>query len=286
MDLADELEQDIDDLEPEVEELAAETEEVVKQEVEEPQPEPESKPEEKHESKQVPLHELVAERKKRQEAQRQQEESNKKVDLVLEKLRALEEEKNKPVEPEFESDPFGYTFHQQEQIRQTAESNAQNVEQLQQQFTQYQQLNNASIASDQMFAEYATQKEDFSDALAYLRQVNKNSLIMQGYDAEEVEANYLQGERQINAQLVMQGHNPAEMAYKYAQLYGYQPKTAQESDITDSNEADNAEKELNRLEKGQKHAKIGSSGGASKLDEVSSESGIDEIQAALNDIFN
>lgn len=283
MDLAEELEPAIEDEQIIEEEQLEETQEVVKDEIEEPQETPKeakAEPEPKEEPKRVPLGELVAERKKRQELERRFNESQEKLDLILNKIREQEEAKSAPPAPEFETDPFGYTLHNQEQTNRRVEQTAKSVEQIQAEINEYKALQQGTQAADYMINEFRKDYGDFDEARQYLMQANIKSLVAQGYDPEEATKALRSREPQVNAHIALNGQNPAQVIYELAQAYGYKPVTAQK-------ESENADIDLNRLEKGQKHAKIGSSGGTSKssLSEIDSNSGLDEIQAALNDIF-
>lgn len=187
----------------------------------EPAPAPQGEVPPRH----VPVAELVAERRQRQELQR--------------RLEALEQRAAQPPaappapedpQPDYLDDPKGWAeWNSRQTQRAVQEAVAKATEALQMAQGQ-QQTGQLSQAVQIQEAQFVAQNPDYLDALNHSRQVRYSQLTMMHPDAtpEQVVAHITQEERQLAAQLISRGRNPAEFAYNYAKTIGYQGRQQQQ----------------------------------------------------------
>jgi len=192
--------------------------------------------------KRVPLAELVAERKKRQEYERELQELRQQQQEA--RLKALEAERQaqqpppepakEDPEPDYLDDPKAWTEwklrDQQRKIEElqeklTGTADQQRQAAAEQQFTRVMQTSEAA---------FAAQQKDYFQALTHARQrafqeLKAEAQAMGVQATDEQLAQHLAGqERQLAYNLVQRGIDPARYVYTVAQQrYGYQPPQAE-----------------------------------------------------------
>lgn len=202
-------------------------------------PEPEDTPPPKH----VPVAELVAERKRRQELEARLE--------ALEQQRQQAQQPQQPQQPEppkepedpepdYLDDPKAWTDWK---VRQQAKQ----IEELNQKLTQGTQVQQADMAERQLQARlqqsesaFLAENPDYYQALNHARQRvfqdAKADAELMGIQAsdEQIVQYVMQQEKQIAAQLVARGVDPARYVYEIARRrYGYTPQ--QQADLSTQN---------------------------------------------------
>ncbi len=197
---------------------------------EQSQAEPQSN-EETQQGQQVPLAVLLEERKSYQSRIDELNQKAGKFDAFMERYEQLQAEKNKPEpepEPDYLDDPKAYVDHKTQQAAQAANETKQNVTELRQMTEaqqQIQQVTNRLTAYDAEFVKGG--KDDYYDALDYVRDVNiKNGLDM-GLDEQTAATEAAKAIFMTQAQVMANGKNPAEYMYNLANRWGYKATEAE-----------------------------------------------------------
>lgn len=207
--------------------------ETPQEQAQEPQQEaqqPETQADQPEAPKVVPLAALHEERNRRKELAaelaRERQEREALAQRVEERLRALQEA-NKPKLPDFETNPAEHLRAKLEDVMQTQQMTAQQMQawQRQQQVAaMQQQLAQRVISEEQQFA---AEKPDYYDAVRHLHSSRIRELTALGMDeasAAQRSAGELQEAAFVYAQ---QGRSPAQVAYQFALAKGYTPKQSQ-----------------------------------------------------------
>jgi len=226
----------LDELEAEVKEAEAEVQTADDDGVKEVEAEQQAEPvesdetpveveeEEEKETPRVPLPELQAERKKRQDAQAELQAEKEKFARLDERLNIINE-RFKPQEPEipaYEEDPF-------EHLRQKENQTGKTVEDLQKQMeenTQHQQAAAAQAELTQRVVftenEFRVEHPDYDDAVKHLRMGRAQEFIAMGIaDPVQIEQMLNQEAVQLTQMAAQNNANVAEMAYNIAKSRGY-----------------------------------------------------------------
>lgn len=193
--------------------------------------EPKKEPEKKQET--VPLAKYLEERNKL----RAELESR---DLTLKqfeaKLAALEAKTNPPPpEPDFIENPKEYVDHKVqaalkgiEEANKKADESGKKAQEIAAQNEQQAQMQRIMGVVKNHEAQFVAANPDYYDALTHIRNVRTFQLqeLQPGITQEQINETITREETMLAAQLVMQGRNPSEVAYKLAHQYGYQKKAA------------------------------------------------------------
>lgn len=190
------------------------------------EPKPETKPE-PQEKQHVPLAAHLEERRKWRE-------ENERVQSEFAKLKAeIEALKNPPKapepEPDFVQDPKGYVDHRVKDVISKLEETGKAVEtvgktaeqvQAETQFNRFMSDLNAAEAS------FSQSTPDYYDAIKHIRNARAMELkiLVPDITEEQVSNQITQEEISLASQLMRQGRNPVEYAYKLAAARGYQKK--------------------------------------------------------------
>lgn len=166
--------------------------------------------------------------------------------------------KQQKVEPEFtfEDHPLEYLKNQIEQLREGIGGIAQYTNTTHQQTEQQRNMQFLLRKADASFTAFSEEKEDFPDAMTFLRSSRLKQFKAMGYSDEEANQN-LSGEIvNLLQRAYGEGQNPAEIAYKISKLNGF-------SSLKDSKES--IQKISNGQNKNKSMSSIGS--GSSKKGE-------------------
>lgn len=198
----------------------------------EQQPEAQAEPQQPETPKVVPLAALHEERNRRKELAaelaRERAEREALAQRVEERLRAMQEA-NRPPVPAFDENPAEHLRHKLDEVAQTQQMTAQQMQawqRQQQQAAMQQQLAQRVVAEEQQFA---AEKPDYYDAVKHLHSSRIRELTALGLDeqsAAQRSAAELQEAAFVYAQ---QGRSPAQVAYQFALAKGYTPKQAQQA---------------------------------------------------------
>lgn len=192
------------------------------------EPKPEAKPE-PQEKQHVPLAAHLEERRKWRE-------ENERVQAEVAKLRAdMEALRNPPKapdpEPDFVQDPKGYVDHRVKDVISKLEETGKQVETVGKTAEQVNMENQFNrfmtdlTATEQNFVQATP---DYYDALNHIRSARAMELkiLVPDITDDQVDNQIRQEEIGLASQLMKQGRNPHEYAYKLAAARGYQKKAA------------------------------------------------------------
>lgn len=197
---------------------------------------PEGGGEEKpREPRYVPLSELIAERKRRQEHEKALAEQNERWARADERLRLLTEAqqaRQQPAEPEppGPDDPIGLIEHTSRELAAFKQQQAEERQRQQQAYEQNEQVNRLVGTYRARAEEFRQQTPDFDDAYQHVRAARARQLAVQGFSGDELQAVLAQDELSFAARALQQGANPGERLYALAKEYGYEPKAPAQVD--------------------------------------------------------
>ena len=193
-----------------------------------------------HEARQIQK-ELREELQRAREEARQAAEKATKYSSTFEKFLA---EQTKQAAPKYEEDPLGALKYENDQLKEKIQQLDTGVQKNQEDFTRAQQYQSFAQHVQAQEATYKQTATDYDQAIAHLKQVRLQDFADLGLNQADAQA-ALQNEIFGLAQAAVQnGRNPAEIAYKMAQRYGYKSDTTNVSD-----------KKLETLAKGQEASK-------------------------------
>lgn len=208
---------------PEVEQQEQGNEQL--QEVEQEQQQPEQQ-----DTRTVPLAALHEERQKRKELaaeiQRVREEQARRDAIIEQRLAALAQPRPEQQIPAFEENPAAHLKYGQDQLQQTVQQTAQQLQAWQQQQQQAAQIQRLAGVVTQHEAAFIQQTPDYTDAVNYLRNQRAAEMMADGVD-EQTAINAAHEELvRLALTRAHAGQNPAEAAYKIAKARGYTAKPA------------------------------------------------------------
>lgn len=212
------------------------------------------------EGKQIPLGELIEERRRRQAAEQRADQQAHELTEMIKAVRSQNPAKAGETIPDPETDPLGYLSHMTAQnARETAELNAWRQQQAQeaQRQAQMQQIGTWAQAQEQ---EFTKASPDYPQAVEFARAERDKELIALGYsDPQQRQQIAMMNAQEIIGNAIQQGKNPAELLYNYAKAKGYQVKgTAVQAKVPDLDD------KVKTIARGQAASKglSGTSGGA------------------------
>jgi len=196
----------------------------------------------------VPLQELIAERRKRQEIESEIQEQRQNNAVLNERVRNLWENQQRaqqqqqqqvaPEEiPDPDEDPLGHANYKinklEAQLREVAaqaQRQAQEAQQNAQQTAQQTEQNSIVTQSQNLQTQFAAQQPDYWDAYEFLEKTRSQELEAMGYNEQQV-AEVVANERGMivtqslqrdaNGRITGWTQNPAEVAYNLAKMRGY-----------------------------------------------------------------
>lgn len=238
----------------------------------------EEAPEEIPDVKQVPLPELLSERKARQLAQQQLEELQTKYTTVDERLEKINEKLNPP--PSIEEDPFGALASKQDQITDSVQDIRTQLDESQRQAQQTNLQNQVQTLEQNFKAGHP----DYDDAVTHLRSVRvQNYQVMGIHDPIQQEQN-LNNELAFIIQNSLQaGKNPAEAVYEISKQAGFtQPRSGDEPQKSGD------KRSLKQIAQGVEQKSLSSTGGGAPKDGIDldmlSEMSEEEFNATLDNL--
>lgn len=175
----------------------------------------------------VPLAALHEERERRKEMARQietlrQEQAQRDAKIEA-RMQALYQA-SQPRPPTFDENPAEHLRQQLEQTRQETQATNQQLTAWQQQQAQAAQLQQIKSAVWNHEEQFLSEKPDYQDAVRFMRQQRANEFQAMGADPQsalnQATHEMIEGAL-LNAQA---GRNPAQVAYRMAELRGYRPK--------------------------------------------------------------
>lgn len=207
----------------EAEQPAAETEAPAEAQSEAPEGEADGQAPTK-EPRHVPLSELLTERKKRQDYEKQVQDQREWIARADERLKLLTQPQKQEPEPQppGPEDPLGMIDHTAREIEEIKAWRAEQQRTAHEQ-AQVQQVVTTYQAKAQ---EFTQQQPDFMDAYTHVREAHARRLAIQGVPAHEIAATVARDELSMAVTALQQGVNPAERLYALAKEYGYAPKAA------------------------------------------------------------
>lgn len=182
---------------------------------------------EPEEKQRVPLAELIEERKRAREAERQLREFQ---NVLLQAQIKRQEQEAKAAEPEktkikFDDSPIDYLKQEVDEAKQTAaqlraerDAQAQQAQQSQTQQAQLRQFTELVRADEAKFVE---KNPDYYDALMFVREITKASLEEYELTPEQMDQQMRQSEFQQSLAAMQRNKSPAQTVYKIAQKLGY-----------------------------------------------------------------
>lgn len=246
---------------------ATEPEEVETEEPEEGDEDEEVEDEREAESRRVPLAELKRERQRRQEYERQLDEVRQRYDRLQDRtdrmLQAIQQQAaaNRPAqqeetaekkpegppEPDRQEDPFGWMQWKIEtmerQLQGRAEQEQEQQRQIKQQQEQEEHFRTFYNELQKQEAGFRQSHQDYDTAVQHLANARNQELIAFGYHDPQQRAQIIQSEFvNTSANLMMQGHNPAEVFYNAARQKGYGQKPSAETRPAQTNKNDAVKK--------------------------------------------
>ena len=220
------------------------------------------------------------------------EQKMQKYDTLWEKLEAAQadkEEAERPQAPSYEEDPAGNLNHRlEEQAAQLEQTQQWREEQATQQKSQ-QEIQSLMGSVQAKEAAFVESNKDYYDAMAYLREMQKQSMApiakAKGMSDADVVAHMGQQELQMAKNLLDVNIDPAQYIYEQALRYGYKANAEGEPSKTGSEGSTHSD-QLDTLEKGLKMAKGKGGSGHKKVDkDFVDNSTIPEMDAAFNEVF-
>lgn len=212
--------------------------------------------------KTVPLAALHEERQRRKEVQQeiqrlraeqeqfrqQQTQRDQEYAVAQQRLAQLIQRQQTPAPPDETADPLGFVAHTAKQTQAQVDALArqqwerdQALQVQQQQWTREQQaeqqrrqLVDLTTQAEQAFAKTTP---DYQDALTFLKTRRVKELVAAGWEPEQAAQATANEGWQLAHQWLMQGRNPAQMAYGMATATGYTPKTVDEEQKQEMHEA-------------------------------------------------
>lgn len=195
---------------------------------------PDATPEPEQQAQTVPHAALHEERKRRQELQRQVEQTQAQALALQQQQIAMMQymqglaQPHAPPPPDPAADPIGHTQHEVVQTRQEVQALRQQMAWQQQaqaaQAAQANQVQRFAHAVNSSEAEYIARTPDYYDALNHLRHRKVAEYVAAGLDEQSAVARLQQDAVALAAASLQRGENPAERAYEIAKTFGYQPK--------------------------------------------------------------
>ena len=224
------------------------------------------------------------ERKKLDQAIKQQQEQFARYDELWERLNKAQEEKAKEAVPSYEDDPIGNLAYQNKQLNEQLKGVQNKTKQFEDYQTQQAQISQITQNIQASESNFAQQTSDYYDALNYLREINRKAVQpiaeAQGWTQEQITAHLGQQEFMAAANLIRQGVNPAQYAYTLASTYGYK-KAEKTNGASEKEEMSEDERQKKGLELSR-----GSGGSNKKIDkEFVSEASPAEFQEAMREMF-
>lgn len=227
--------------------------------------------------KQVPLPELLSERRARQEAQKQLEELQTKFTTVDERLERINEKLNPA--PTVEDDPFGALASKQDKISESVQDIRTQLEESQQQTQQ----NNLQNQVTNMEQEFKRAHPDYDQAAAHLTQYKLAEYEMAGLVDPLAQQNRLQSDlAELIKNSMSSGKNPAQSVYDLAKRTGFA-----QNETTNETKTDKKDKRsLKQIAQGVEQKSLSSTGGGAPKDGIDldmlSEMSEDEFNATLD----
>lgn len=224
------------------------------------------------EVKQVPLPELINERRARQEAQRQLGEFQEKQKLLDDRLNQINE-KLSP-KPSVEDDPFGALAAQQEEINKSVQDIRSELENNQKQTNQ----TNIQTQVKTMEDNFRQAHTDYDDAMAHLSDVrSKNYQALGIYDPAQQQETLQNELAWIIQTSLASNKNPAEAVYEIAKQAGFS-----QSQPGDEPKKSGDKRPLKEIAKGLEQKSLSSTGGGEPSDGID----LDSLSEMSEDEFN
>lgn len=276
----------------------------------ETQPPAAEEPVAQSEEKTAPPPGLIEERKKRQEAQELANKANERINDLesqvnefkqyeqqtaeqIRYLQGLEEQikelrekaEPKPEIPDYEQDPAGYLYYQnqqlQKQVEELSKGHQQTTEQTQHQEQTRQIINDISVQE----RAFANKNPDYQDAYNFVKGVKAKELQSYGLNDAQVEHELSRMALQTGYAALQHGKNPGEVIYNMAQAYGYakQEQPPVEQPVNEQMQKDKAT--LETIEKGLEASKTLDSSGKPSAEELLKIEDEDLFNEALKEAF-
>lgn len=178
----------------------------------------------------VPLAALHEERARRKELaadmQRMRDEQARRDAILEQRLAALTNRQQQEQVPPFEENPAAHLKYGQEQLQQTVQATAQQIQAWQQQQSEQVAIQRLSSVVAHNEAAFMQQSPDYQEAVDYLRNQRVAEIVADGGD--EAQAAEMAKRELMHFALARAnaGQNPAEVAYKLAKARGYATKAA------------------------------------------------------------
>lgn len=197
---------------------------------------------------------MKEERARRQELQRQLEETNAKQAILDQRLQAIfqrTQAENQPKLPSYDEDPLG---HQQHKIAELEEYIIKQNNYLQQTYEQQQAQiaeNNFRMTYAKHVQEFAKEAPDFMVAYNHLVGQKVGEFMAGGLTFEEADHQIKLEEARLVGHALRQGANPAERIYAMAKAAGYNNQQAAPQSLTtqQTSQADEVSKKLEQIQK-------------------------------------
>lgn len=187
-------------------------------------PDEEAGEKEKKETPRVPLPELLDERKKRQEAEREVNEFRTKQAVLEERISQIAE-RQKPTEVSYEDDAGEYLRRQAEQSGETVKELSGKLDKITEREEAVQQQNAITQRLLTSEAVFRQGNPDYDDAVNFLRSARADEYKAMGYqDSAQIEHLLTMEAFQLVQTAMQNNTDPAEMAYRIAGARGYQAK--------------------------------------------------------------
>lgn len=210
--------------------------------------------------KNVPLSELLEERKSRQQFEKDLQaarEEKAKLEGAFQALsqRFAQPQEQAPKQPTIEEDPVAV-------LRQTQGQLAEMQRQQQEQQITAQFSNHVRSLAESFKATVP----DYADALKFAGEARRKQLAYFGMPPQAIEQQLQRDEFELSAAALQNGRNPAQVIYETAQLWGYrapQPGMAQTNGAAPAPQANGTGPNLDTIARGQTAARsLGNVGGA------------------------
>lgn len=153
------------------------------------------------------------------------------IDALRDRLaasRATPEPQQAPVQQD--DDPSGLK-HLQERLAGVEATQRQRVEQEQDMGIAQQERQTLFTGLSQSEAAFRTQTPDYDQAAQHLAQARIRQLQMMGLDHADIQQTLADEVLEITRAAIQQGREPAEVAYQWAQTYGYAPQAQQQQAV-------------------------------------------------------
>lgn len=197
-------------------------------------------------SRVVPLAALHEERTRRKElaaeVQRIRDEQARRDAILEQRLAALTNQRQQEQVPAFEENPAAHLKYGQDQLQQTVQATAQQLQQWQQQQAEQAAIQQLSTVVMRNEAAFAQQAPDYQEAVDYLRNQRVAEIVADGGDEAQADAIARRELMQLALTRAHAGQNPAEVAYKFAKARGYTPKAAQPQQLAPAERLQNQQR--------------------------------------------